>query len=77
VQLSSQKSEGDARASLKSTQNRMAGSLNGATLEIRRVDLGAKGVWYRVVLPTRSFQDATQTCAAIKSNGGDCVAING
>jgi hypothetical protein len=77
VQLSSQKSEGDARASLKSTQNRMASTLNGATLEIRRVDLGAKGVWYRVELPTRSFQDATQTCAAIKSNGGDCVAING
>jgi hypothetical protein len=55
----------------------MAGMLNGASLEIRRVDLGAKGVWYRVVLPVRSFQDATQTCAAIKSNGGDCVAING
>jgi hypothetical protein len=77
VQLSSQKTEGDAAASLRATQQRMAGMLNGASLEIRRVDLGAKGVWYRVVLPVSSFQDATQTCAAIKSNGGDCVAING
>ena len=41
------------------------------------VDLGAKGIWYRVVMPTSSFQDATQTCARIKANGGDCVAING
>jgi hypothetical protein len=77
VQLSSQKSEGDAQESLRATERRMAGMLNGASLEVRRVDLGAKGVWYRVVLPVRSFQDATQTCAAIKSNGGDCVAING
>ncbi|HHY48602.1 MAG TPA: hypothetical protein GYA10_02500 [Alphaproteobacteria bacterium] len=77
VQLSSQKTEADAQASLRATQNRMSGVLNGASLEIRRVDLGAKGVWYRVVLPRESFQDATQTCAAIKSNGWDCVAIGG
>lgn len=77
VQLSSQRSESEAAQALRATQSRMAGSLNGTPLEIRRVDLGAKGVWYRVVLPVASFQDATQACAAIKSNGGDCVAING
>ena len=77
VQLSSQPSEGDAQRQLRATQQRMSGMLNGAQLEIRRVDLGSKGVWYRVVLPVNSFRDATQTCAAIKSNGGDCVAING
>src|SRR5690606_15376115 len=77
VQLSSQKTEADAQASLRATQNRMGSVLNGASLEIRRVDLGAKGVWYRVVLPRDSFQDATQTCAAIESNGWDCVAIGG
>ena len=77
VQLSSQPSEADASRQLRATQQRMSGMLNGAQLEIRRVDLGSKGVWYRVVLPVNSFRDATQTCAAIKSNGGDCVAING
>jgi hypothetical protein len=77
VQLSSQRSEDEAAQSMRAVQSRMGGTLNGASLEIRRVDLGAKGVWYRVVLPRTSFQDATQTCAAIKSNGGDCVAING
>jgi hypothetical protein len=77
VQLSSQPSEADASRQLRATQQRMSGMLNGAQLEIRRVDLGSKGVWYRIVLPTNSFRDATQTCASIKSNGGDCVAING
>ena len=51
--------------------------LNGAQLEVRREDLGSKGVWYRVVLPVDSFRATTQTCASIKSNGVDCVAING
>ncbi len=77
VQLSSQASESAARASLRETQSRMAGMLNGASLEIRPVDLGARGTWYRVVLPMNSFRDATQTCASIKANGIDCVAIGG
>jgi hypothetical protein len=73
AQLSSQPSEADARTALARMQPRVS----GATLEIRRVDLGAKGVWYRVVLPTASFQEATQVCATIKSNGNDCLPING
>ncbi len=77
VQLSSQRSEADAQAALRTTQNRLGGSLGGGSLEIRRVDLGAKGIWHRVVLPTGSFQNATQTCASFKANGVDCVAING
>jgi hypothetical protein len=77
VQLSSQPTSADAQASLRTTQNRLSGVLNGRSLEIRQVDLGAKGVWYRVVLPTNSFSEATQTCANFKANGTDCVAING
>lgn len=77
VQLSSQPTTADAQASLRTTQNRLAGILNGRSLEIRQVDLGAKGVWYRVVLPVNSFSEATQTCASFKANGTDCVPING
>ena len=77
VQLSSQKTEGDAQASLRNLQSRMGGILGGRSLDVRRVDLGAKGVWYRVVLPVQTFQDATQTCATVKANGIDCVPING
>lgn len=77
VQLSSQRSEEEAQSSLRSLQSRLGGTLNGASLEIRRVELGQKGTWYRVVLPTSSFQQATEACATIKSNGGDCLPNNG
>lgn len=77
VQLSSQRTQDDAAGALRSVQRRLGSVVNGSALEIRRVDLGAKGIWYRVVLPTSSFQEATQTCATIKANGGDCVPING
>lgn len=77
VQLSSQPTSADAQSSLRTTQNRLSSILNGRSLEIRQVDLGAKGVWYRVVLPTSSFSEATQTCASLKANGVQCVPING
>lgn len=77
VQLSSQPTQGDAAASMRSTQNRLSGLLNGRSLAVRQVDLGAKGTWYRVVLPVDSFQEATQTCASLKANGVDCVPIGG
>jgi hypothetical protein len=77
VQLSSQPTSADAQSSLRTTQNRLSGILNGRSLEIRQVDLGARGTWYRVVLPTGSFSEATQTCATLKANGTECVAING
>ncbi|WP_421760130.1 SPOR domain-containing protein [Devosia sp.] len=77
VQLSSQPTEADAQASLRATQKRLGNVVNDAGLEIRQVNLGAKGTWYRVVLPTASFQTATQTCASMKAQGVDCVAIKG
>lgn len=77
VQLSSQPTEGDAAASLRTTQGRLSGLLAGRSLAVRQVNLGAKGTWYRVVLPVDSFQEATQTCASLKANGVDCVPIGG
>lgn len=77
VQLASLPSEGDALAQARAQASRFGGLFNGTSLEVRRVDLGVKGVWYRVVLPVSSFQEATQTCATIKANGGDCIPNNG
>lgn len=77
VQLSSQPSQADAENALRSTQNRLANILGGRSLAVRQVDLGAKGTWYRVVLPVPTFQDATDTCAGLKNNGIDCVPIGG
>lgn len=77
VQLSSQPSEADAQAAIQSAQSRWGALFNGNQLIVQRADLGAKGIKYRVRLPASSLQEATQICAAIKSNGGDCFATNG
>jgi hypothetical protein len=77
VQLSSQRSEGEAQASLRNAQSKWSGLLEGNQLEIQRADLGQKGIYYRVRLPASSLQDATSICASIKANGGECFATNG
>lgn len=74
VQISSQPTEADAQASIRTAQSRWGSLFNGNELIVQRVDLGAKGIKYRVRLPTSSLQDATQICASIKANGGDCFA---
>jgi hypothetical protein len=77
VQLSSQQSAAGAQASANTLQKRFGSLFNGAKLSVIKVDLGAKGVYYRVVMPTSSLGDAQQLCASIKSSGGECVAGNG
>lgn len=77
VQLSSQPNQNAAQSALNTTQSRLSNLLAGRSLAIRSVDLGARGTWYRVVLPVSSFQEATQTCASLKANGVDCVPIGG
>jgi hypothetical protein len=77
VQLSSQRSEAEAQAAAQNIINRYGALFGGQQLEIRRVDLGAKGIYYRVRLPANSLQDASQLCNSVKANGGDCFAVNG
>jgi hypothetical protein len=77
VQLSSQQSAAGAQASASSLQKRFGNLLNGTRLQVVKADLGARGTYYRVVVPAASFSAAQQLCTSIKSNGGDCVAANG
>ncbi|HVW94024.1 MAG TPA: SPOR domain-containing protein [Devosia sp.] len=77
VQLASQPSEAAAQSTASALEKRFGNLFNGAKLTVVRADLGGKGVYYRVEMPTSSLGDAQQLCASIKSNGGDCVAANG
>jgi hypothetical protein len=77
VQLSSQKSQADAQASLNQIKSRWNALFRGETLQIQRADLGSKGIYYRVRLPASTLQDATEICASIKANGGECFPTNG
>ncbi|WP_152664462.1 SPOR domain-containing protein [Devosia geojensis] len=75
VQLSSQRSEEAAQQTAASLQSRFGNLFGGTTLEIQRVDLGERGIYYRVRLPAQSLQNATQICNNVKAGGGDCFTL--
>ncbi|SFZ82374.1 hypothetical protein SAMN02983003_1041 [Devosia enhydra] len=76
VQMMSLPTEGEARQQAGIIQSRWGSLFNGQGLVIQRAELNGGRVTYRVRLPANSLQSATQICAAIKSNGGDCFATN-
>jgi hypothetical protein len=74
VQLSSQKSEGEAQSSFRSLQAKFPNELGNRQPIIRRADLGSKGVFYRTMVgPFASAQEASQFCTSYKSAGGQCI----
>lgn len=74
VQVSSQRSEADARASFRALQTKYPGVLSGQSVVVRKADLGTKGVYYRAMVgPFASMDEATRLCSDLKSAGGQCV----
>jgi hypothetical protein len=74
VQVSSQRSEADARASFRALQAKYPQVLNGRQPVIKRADLGSKGVYYRAMVgPFDSQSDASQFCSNLKAAGGQCL----
>jgi cell division septation protein DedD len=74
VQVSSQRNEADAQASYKALQGKFPAVLGPRAPLIRRVDLGDKGVYYRVVIgPFDTSDAAAQVCGDLKTAGGQCV----
>ncbi len=74
VQVSSQKTEGDAEASFKALQSKYSGILGSKPSTIRRADLGEKGIFYRAMVgPFGTTDEATQFCVNLKSAGGQCI----
>lgn len=74
VQVSSQRSESEARASYSSLQSKFPSVLGSRSAMIKRADLGEKGTYYRAVLgPFSSPEDAAALCGNLKSAGGQCV----
>ena len=77
VQLSSQPTQADAQASVKAMTAKYGALFGGGKLTIQQVDLGQKGIRWRVRLPANSLSDAAGICSQIKAQGGDCFATNG
>jgi cell division septation protein DedD len=74
VQISSQKSDAEAQASIKALQAKYPHLLNGNPPHVSRADLGAKGVYYRAVVgPFASSGEANSFCTGLKAAGGQCI----
>jgi hypothetical protein len=74
VQVSSQRSEADAQASLRSLQAKFPQQMGDREPFVRRADLGAKGIYYRALVgPFGSAGEADQFCSNLKAAGGQCL----
>jgi cell division protein FtsN len=72
LQIGAYKSQDEANASWHSfkTSHAMVG---GYTSRIKKVDLGAKGTWYRLQLASFADKDsATAFCEKLKADNGNC-----
>ncbi|HET7804226.1 MAG TPA: SPOR domain-containing protein [Pseudolabrys sp.] len=74
VQVSSQRSEGEAQAAFRSLQAKFPDQLGGREPYIHKVDLGAKGTYYRAMVgPFANAGEASQLCSSLKAAGGQCL----
>lgn len=76
VQLSSRRSPVDAQSTAQILQRQFADVLANETVDIHQVNLGEKGIFYRVRVPKNSLADANLLCGNIKASGGDCFVRN-
>jgi hypothetical protein len=75
VQLSSQRTEAAARESAQAIATRYGVLFGGANLEIQQVDLGERGIYYRVLVPAASREAAVNVCTNVRAAGGDCLLL--
>lgn len=74
VQVSSQRSESEAQAAFRGLQAKFPNQLGGRQPYIHKVDLGAKGTYYRAMVgPFASAGEASQLCSSLKAAGGQCL----
>jgi nitrate reductase NapE component len=74
VQVTSERSESTAQAALQALQAKYPNQLSGHQPIIRRADLGAKGIYYRVLVGTfASAEEAAGLCSKLKAAGANCI----
>ncbi len=73
VQVSSQRSEADAQAAFRSLQAKYPSQLGDRQPVIHRVDLGAKGIYYRAMVGPLGSEAASQLCSSLRAAGGQCI----
>lgn len=76
VQLASQRTPADAQTTVNRVTRQFASALGGQTIGVNRVDLGDRGIFYRVLVPANSIESANSICSNVKLAGGDCFVRN-
>jgi len=73
VQVASESSVAGAYAIFRTLQEKFPNQLGGRRPIVRRVDVGAEGIYYRVMVgPFVSMEEADGLCSSLKTAGGNC-----
>ncbi len=73
VQVSSQRSEVDAQSAFRGLQAKYPSQLGNRQPVIRKVELGAKGTYYRAMVGPLAGNDAATLCNGLKAAGAACL----
>jgi cell division septation protein DedD len=73
LQIGAYKSEAEADAAWNIYKSHHAATLSGHAKDVKQVDLGAKGTWYRLRIGGFASKDASaQLCSKLAAEGGAC-----
>jgi cell division protein FtsN len=73
LQIGAYKSQAEADGSWTSFQSKHSALLSGFSPNVKQVDLGDKGVWYRLRVGAFADKDAANAlCDKLKADGGSC-----
>ena len=73
MQVTSQRSEAEAQTAYHALQGKYGSVLGSHSMFVHKVELGAKGTYYRAMVgPFGSQAEASQLCSSLKSAGGNC-----
>ncbi len=75
IQVASVKNEDVAKSTWARLQSAHAGELSNLRMQAVRVDLGDRGVWYRVQAGPLDEKQAHSVCASLKARKADCVSV--
>ncbi|QCG96179.1 SPOR domain-containing protein [Azospirillum sp. TSA2s] len=75
VQLASVRSEGEAAAEWRRLAGRHSDALGGLSMHVAKVDLGPKGVFYRVQGAGADEARAKSVCAQLRAQNVGCVVV--
>ena len=73
LQIGSYKSEADANAAWTAYKAKHASLLAGLSSDVKQVDLGAKGTWYRLRIVAGDKSSAAALCDKLKAEGAACI----